>query len=236
MPHLTDEALAAALDPLGGGAAGRAARAHAAECAACAALLNGAMADDAQVATWLTALDHPVPSVDARAVIARRRRAPAHRAAWWGVAAALAGVTAAAAAVAPPLMVRRIMDGVMHPTRASRPGAVPASPIVAAPVQAPSGVEIVPTGPVEIRFVAGQRAGVVRVTPGDGPALRVEAADDRARYAVAHDEITVTNHPTDSVDYRVTLPGAGNRVRIVVAERTIYTGVAPATEVVLPLR
>jgi hypothetical protein len=237
MPHLTDEALAAALDPAGGGEAGSAARAHAARCATCATLLADARADDARIAAWLTALDHPVPAVDARAVLGRRRRAPAHRAAWWGVAAALVGVTAAAAAVVPPSTVRRVVEGVLHPARASRtaePG-VSGGTATTAQASAPAGVEIVPTGVVVIRFAADQHAGVVRVMPGDGPALRVEAIGGRATYAVGRDQITVTNRAIDSTEYRVMLPAA-SRARIMVMEHTIYDGAAPAAEVVLPLR
>lgn len=233
MPHLTDAALAALLDPNGGGAAGNAARVHVAECAACAALVERVRADEAQIAGWLEALDHPVPSVDPRALLRRRRHTAARRVAWWGVAATLAGVTAAAAAVAPHSPVRRLVQRLVHPAHASPPVETRS---VAVPASSLSGVEIVPSGPVEIQFASAQSAGVVRIARGNGPALRVEAAGEHGTYVVGHDRVTVTNHATDSASYRVTLPPGEHVVRITVREHTIYDGAGPAAEVAIPLR
>lgn len=63
MPHLTDDARMAALDPGGGGAMGVAARAHAAECEECRRVLEADREADAYVATRLARLDHPMPAV-----------------------------------------------------------------------------------------------------------------------------------------------------------------------------
>lgn len=264
MSHLTEREIAAALDPGGGGRAGTAARGHASTCAECSALLEEARRDEQRLSAWLTALDHPIPSVDIRDLMNRaaprgkirlhsseREHNRVHvkrigRASWLGVAATVVAVAVAAAAIVPASPVRqlvqRVITSVRHrqqdpaitPTRHDRSYAQL------------RGVAIIPSGPVNIVFHSAQQRGAVHIIFGEGSEFSLEADGDGPTYAVGQNAMSVNNRATDSVSYRIHIPAADETttVRVTIAGklRYVHTGrdtatgalSSPPEDVVLP--
>ena len=237
MQHLTDESIAAALDLHGRDEAGHAARAHVAICAECRVMLESARADERESARLLSFLDHAVPPVDVRQLLDRssshrRLRSGSRKllriggigqVPWW-IGAMVAGVTVAAAAIVPYASLRRL---VTHHTASARQlrRVVATSPAAGSDaLQASRGIAIIPNGSAEVVFRSLQGKGMVRVTPGNGAELRVEADGDGPTYAVSQNSVVVNNNASDSISYRVVLPAAARgTVRILIAGTAAYT-------------
>ncbi len=260
MQHLTDESIAAALDLHGRDEAGHAARAHAAICAECRVVLERARADERESARLLSFLDHAVPSVDVRQLL---NRSSSHRRVhsgsrtllrigrigqvpWW-IGAMAAGITVAAAAIVPYASLRQLVTHHTASARQLHRAVTTSSAAGSNALQASRGIAIIPNGPADVVFMSLQGKGMVRVIPGDGPELRVEADGDGPTYAVGQNSVAVNNNASDSVSYRVVLPAAAHgAVRILIAGTEAYTrtdqrepigtGLSHASDVVLLLQ
>ena len=157
--------------------------------------------------------------------------APAvRRPVWWSAGVTVLGLAAAAAALAPQSPLRQLIARAFAPPPPAHTG--PPHPIPVLPLSprlgsAPRGVALTPQGLVVIQFRSGQSAGVIRIIPGQGPRVAVQASGDGPTYSVGRDTITVDNRAVETISYAIELPPdtPSLTVRVRVGGEVVYTRV-----------
>ncbi len=243
MQHLTDESIAAALDPSGGGEAGVVARAHAAECDSCAAELASDRAAHDSVDELLSLLDGDVvaaPNDIRLAAIRALARSGgrsagrpsatgnARKHAGWAAAVALVAAAAAAATIPARSPVRQLIE---RHTRAPLP-VEDARPAIVGPEAASGaaqrGVAIQPSGTADVMFQSSQSVGELTIVQGADSRMSVEATGDGPTYEVGSNSIVVHNDRADSVSFHVAVPPASQlpNATVRVGDRIVYRRLA----------
>ena len=213
---------------------------HVDGCSECQARLERIRAESNVVRSALRAV--PVPSFDAatlRRELSERRAIPVATTSRWRrpaiqIAAALAVATVAAASVGP---IRKLI------VRRSAPAEVtPASGQVPTPRPIPrSGTTISfsETGPVfTVRFDSTPAGGSLELDRATSPAVvsaqaMAVAGDSADAMVVLPHELRLRNAAASTVGYRIMIPVSVERVRVVVAGRTLFDGVPRRARIAL---
>jgi hypothetical protein len=87
---------------------------------------------------------------------------------------------------------------------------------------AASGIAFVPTQSVDVVFREVQRAGTIRITLGDSPALRVMHTEGVAGYTLTGSGVAVDNAHSGA-DYQIIIPRSAPLVRIRAGDREVFT-------------
>lgn len=235
--HVTD-AMLLALHDGEPGAELFAAQRHVDSCPECRLRLDGVRTRSRQVRAAIDAV--PIPPMDVahlrHRLLARGRRSaavPLWRRPGVQVVAAVVAVSAVAAAVGP---VRSFVS-----RRATSAGPVTAPPVQTTPTprqSAGSSVSFAPAGPtLTLRFDSAQAAGELvmeRTTATDISAQVVSGADSAGDpMVVLPGELRLRNSTTSRASYRVLLPGAVDRVHVVVGGRDVVLGAPPRAPISL---
>ena len=168
--------------------------------------------EEAELFALLGALDHPVPQVDARAVIARagqQRRSPAYLR--WAAAIALGLGLAGAAYALPGSPLRAWVRALVH-------GAAPA------PTQPPdsgfAGIAVAPGQGLSVVFAARQATGTADVRLTDSAEVVVRALTGAATFTSGADRLVIDNAGSDAT-FEIQIPRAAPRVEILVEGSSI---------------
>jgi hypothetical protein len=175
--------------------------------------------DDAELDAILARIDHPVPDVSARDVMARARRrgAPTLRRAA-AIVGALA-VVGGAAYAAPGSPVRGWVRDVARGL-----GWTDDIPALAAPPQVPggataAGIALAPGERMVIRFAAEGATGAVRVAVGGGQDVDIRSMSPTTTFASEPDRLLVDHLTSDTV--QVLLPRTSTHLEIQVGDRSV---------------
>lgn len=168
--------------------------------------------EDAELFARLGALDHPVPRVDARAVIARAeqtRRSPDYLR--WAAAIALGLGLAGAAYALPGSPLRAWVRALVH-------GAAPG------PTQPPdsgfAGIAVAPGQGLRVVFTARQTVTSADVILTDSAEVVVRALTGAATFTSGADRLVIENAGSGAT-FEIQIPRAAPRVEILVGETSI---------------
>jgi hypothetical protein len=193
------------------GSSSEAARAHLAACVACRERVAVAQREEADVFGLLTAVDDPVPSVDA-AVIQKRARAPDARRLSWAAGIVLALGIAGVAYAAPGSPVQRWVTALVGRLR-SGPGVTQQAPPTRASPLGMAGVAVDPGHNLLIAFTSTQTAGDVLVRMTDSTQVVVRAPSGSATFSSDADRLVIDNG-AGSGTFEIDLPRSAPRVEI----------------------
>jgi hypothetical protein len=225
MHHLDEQAIELFLSGELSDSEAEALRDHLARCSACDDRVAATRKRDEEIGASLSLLGHPVPRLDAEAVIRRSggRWRRSHT-----VAAGIALLVVGGAASAMPGSPVRawLGDIVSGPREASEPALGPVLP---------SGVSVIPSGAFELVFEAGQETGVIRVSLTDDPELSVRATGGSPGFTLEPERVRVANSGS-SANYDIQLPRTAASFRLRVGDSVLMslrdgTVTSPATAV-----
>jgi anti-sigma factor RsiW len=192
-------------------------RAHLASCKGCQLRYQTLAQQDGKVASLLTLLDAPVPTVPLTTITRQARHGRRSRA----VAAAAAGILVAATAAA-----TMIPGAPFHPffrsvvgktTLQTRPAMRPAS----APADT-AGVTVPADTAVTIAFRHPQTAGEIRLSwPSDAADVTVRAVGGHVGYTVRPGRVTVENQPP-AARYEITIPRTIPAATLTVGDKVLW--------------
>ncbi|MBA2564044.1 MAG: hypothetical protein H0V09_01305 [Gemmatimonadetes bacterium] len=192
---------------------------HVDGCGECAGRLRSLQLGDGEIAAWLRHVDHPVPQLNAAAVMMRARRSsprPGLMAA--GLATLVAGAVAVAAVV-PGSPLRELVERAVGASSESAQSPGEGVPSARPPAPA-SGVSFVPGAELAIAFVRSQPDGTVRMSLADVAEVRVRNAGEPAAFTMNPAELIIDNvDPRGS--YEILLPRSLGRVRVRIDERVV---------------
>jgi anti-sigma factor RsiW len=208
----------------------RSAREHLAVCAECRAGAADLERQEAEVHALLRQVDHVVPAVDVRTIVARAR---ARRAGWlrWAAVTLVSLGLAGAAWAAPGSPLKAWAEAVTAWIRGT--------PEVTEPSVA--GIAVAPGSDLLVLFTSTQTAGTVRVSLSDSADVVVRAPVGAASYSTEADRLVIDNRGSQA-SFEVHVPRAAPRVEIRVAgvrrflkEDSVVTGptVVPLTPYML---
>lgn len=191
-----------------------AAREHLAVCVDCRDRVAAAAREEADVFALLSAIDHPVPPIEARAIERRAHTSDVHRMKWAaGVVLALGIAGAAYAAPGSPLpSLMRVLTGWVRPQPE-----LPQTPSSPSPSRASdmAGVAFAPGQRLVIGFTSTQAEGEVRVRLTDSPNLVVRAPSGAATFSSDADRLVIDNR-RGTATFEIQIPRTVPRVEIVV--------------------
>lgn len=170
--------------------------------------------DDEGLESLLRTLDHDLPRVAVRTVIARARRPRVRRA---RIAAAVAGilVMGGVAYALPGSPVRPWLDAAMERLVGGGSARTPGS--TGAPD--PGGIAFDPAAPLAVVFTP-PLLGYVRITLADGGELVARSAPGSARFTSDPRRLRVAMLASDTFDLRI--PRGARRVEVVAGERRLF--------------
>ncbi|HEX6051512.1 MAG TPA: hypothetical protein VFZ21_19670 [Gemmatimonadaceae bacterium] len=225
--HLDDEQVQRVLHRELGGALPASLAGHVAECAECRARVDAAASDERGVFALLGRLDHPMPNVDAQAVMRRARRP----AAGWGRSAAsivvmlaIGGVAYAAPGSPLPWLLTRLFPGKGDPPPTA-PKPVPRPEAGAAgrpdPGAVTQGISVAPSDRFAIVFSSRQPGSVMAVSLTDAADISVRALGGAATFTADIDHLSIGN-ADGSARFEIEIPRHARRVEIKVAGYRVF--------------
>lgn len=215
--HLDREQVELALDP--GVRQGSDVEQHLRSCSECQARLDQARREEAWIRERLGMVDHVLPPITARSVVARAGRS------WrgWqrlaaGIVLALAAAGAAYAAPGSPLpgLISRVVHGVA-PT--ARPDEAPPTPD-ARPSQ--SGIAVAPGDRLTIEFASPEPGDTAVISLSDDSEVTIRASGGKTTFASETDRLVVRQSRAPA-RMEIRIPRAAPAVELKVGERLILT-------------
>lgn len=191
-------------------------REHVASCASCRARVTDAQRDDAEVNALLGLLDHPIPRVSARTIVARARP---RQNAWgrWAAGIVLVATLGGVAYAAPGSPLRQLIrqtaallsgaDDARRATPEQRRGVTPSG----------AGIAVEPGRALLIQFTAHQRVGEVRVSLTDGAVVTVSAPNGAATFTSDVERLVVDNTGS-AASFEIHIPRTAPRVEVRVGD------------------
>jgi hypothetical protein len=193
---------------------------HLATCEACRVRQQRLATEDADVGVLLGVLDHPVPALSAREIIARQPNRLRRRAVL--VAEIMLFVAGAAAAMTVPASpLHRWIVRQLQPRAASSVAALPGTQASQAASGAPIGIALPAPASLRVDFRQIQQTGTLEVHLISGDEVTVRSRGGKVAYAVNEGRVLIDNRvPADT--YIVEIPATLGRVRIVAGSRVLF--------------
>lgn len=216
MIHLDDEQVQRLLhDELAPGAKASL-KDHVEACRECQDRVAEARHEEEQLFGLLAQVDHPAPTVGVSAVMAPSSASPVLTR--WAAAGLLAVGLAGAAYAMPGSPVRGWLRALG--TRSTPVAELPVAPPAVPKVPVAGGVAVPPGRNFEVRFLAAQPAGEIRVTMSDGADLIVQARGEGASFTSSGDQLVIDNRHS-SADFDIAIPRSAPRVEIRIGDRQV---------------
>jgi hypothetical protein len=193
-------------------------RGHLAACPDCQEAVARAEQERREVETALEALDHPVPRVDMRRIVAggESRSSSGFR---WAAAILLTLGIAGVAYAAPGSPVRRWVDAAIEWFIGTEKPAPTAEP---APYEeALAGIAVVPGADLIIEFTHPQAVGEASISLVDSADVVVRALSGVATFTSDVNRLIVAN-PGSSANFEILIPHTAHRVEVLVAGRRVF--------------
>ena len=192
-------------------------QAHLASCEPCQLRYRTLAQQDGEIASLLTLLDTPVPTIPLAGITRRGRLGRRSRSVAAAAAAILVAATAAATVIPGAPFHRFFRSVVGKPTLQTRPALRPA------PVPADTaGVTVAADTDVIIALQAPQRAGEIHVVWQTGaPAVSVRAIGGDVGYTVRTGRVLVENR-RPALRYEITLPPAIPGVTLMMGDKVVW--------------
>jgi hypothetical protein len=209
--HLDIETLERALhdelDPEPGEAVER----HLASCPTCADRLTEARRDERRLFGLLEELDHEPPAINWGAVTRESRSGGSARSL---IAASVAFLLVASGILfaIPGSPLRKFLESVLADTETV--ASAPEDPAV-------SGIAVEPADPFDVRFVASQRTGRIRITLVSSKRLELKVVGDPVELESGVDRLLISNEGSGS-SYELLVPRALGSIRVRVGESTVF--------------
>jgi hypothetical protein len=198
-------------------------RAHLASCESCQLRYRTLAQEDGAIASLLTLLDGPVPSVTVAGITRRARLGRRARSVAAAAAAILVAATAAATVIPGGPFHPFFRDLVGKPSLQTRPALRP----VPAPADT-AGVTVPADTDVTIAFLHPQTAGEIRLSrPSDAVAVTVRAVGGHVGYRVRPGRVTVDNQPP-AARYEITIPRTIPAAKVTVGDKVLWQSIRAA--------
>jgi hypothetical protein len=202
---------------------------HLGNCARCAERFRVARALDRNADELLALLDHPVPRIDARSIIARRKHTAGVKSAGAPIKQIAAGITllfvafgAAAAIPASPLhkLIVSVAAklGSHQQRRAGRVGV--SAPLANQGTRGTSTLAFVPDSTLDIVFTQAQQSGAIHVVFVDGRELRVNSSSGPTSFTLGRHQILAEN-ASSTASFDVSVPKGLHSIRILIGPDTV---------------
>lgn len=219
--HLTDEQVQRFVDEQTAEPDRRSLEKHLAPCGECRERLAVARRATEEVLGRLRAVDHPVPLVDAQAVIGLARRRGRLGFGRWAAAIlltfGLAGVAYATPGSPLPGWIKALSTWV-------RPESdPPANPAESRPTPTPAsaGISLLPGEKLAILFQLGSSGGTAHVSLTDGADVVVRARSGAAGFTAGDNQLVVVARE-DTASFEVQIPRSAPRVEILVRGHRVF--------------
>lgn len=192
---------------------------HLRTCSECQARLDQARHEDAWIRERLGLLDHVLPPITARIVVARAGRS------WrgWqrlaaGIILALAAAGAAYAAPGSPLpgLIRRLVHG---PVPASSPREIPSLPDT---LVSQAGIAVAPGDRLTIEFASPEPGDTAVVSLSDDSEVTIRVSGGKTSFASESNRLIVKQSGAPA-RFEIRVPRAAPVVELKVGERSILT-------------
>jgi anti-sigma factor RsiW len=198
-------------------------RAHLASCEPCQLRCRTLAQQDGKVASLLTLLDAPVPTVPLTTITRRARHGRRSRPVAAAAAAILVAATAAATVIPGAPFHPFFRSVVGKPTLPTRPALRPAP----APADT-AGVTVLADTDVTIAFRYLQTAGEIRLSwASDAAVVTVRAAGGQVGYTVRPGRVTVENQPP-AARYEITIPRTIPAATLTVGHKVLWQSIVAA--------
>ncbi len=217
MKHLDEETIQRALHGELDSAVEPAVREHIATCVECADLLADAEREERRVHGLFESLDHEIPAIQAEAIVEKASR----RQRWRPLAAAAITLLIVAGGLAyalPGSPFRAWIHSALSGDSPREDTTVPSFSTGS------SGVSLEPGDSLNVVFESPQETGTVHVSLTPSREVHVRILGDGSGFSVEPDRLRIANAGS-SASYRLEIPGAAPRVRVLVGARTIKGGV-----------
>lgn len=196
----------------------RLAREHLARCESCQVLVDAARADESRIFGLLRQVDHPLPEVDPRTILATGK---APRARWerWAAGFLLVAVAGGAAYAAPGSPLPAVLDSLaawVAPSKA--PSGHSASTGEGPPSGA--GIAVAPGEKLTIRFTGDRDSAVVTVALTDGEEVVVRAVEGSAAFNSDVERLSVET--TGRARFEIFIPRSARSVEIVAGGHPVF--------------
>jgi len=204
--------------------------AHLANCTRCAEKFRVARGLDRNADELLALLDHPVPPINADAIIARLKTPARRKSTGAPISQIAAGIAllflafgAAAAIPASPIhnfwvsVVARL--GSHQRRNAVKAGSVSA-PVANQGTRGSSALAFVPDSTFDIVFTQAQQSGAIRVVFVDGRELRVNSSSGPTSFTLGRHEVLADN-VSSTASFDVSVPKALHSFRILIGSDTV---------------
>jgi len=191
---------------------------HLRTCSECQARLDQARGEDAWIRDRLGLLDHVLPPITARSVVARAGRSWRG---WQRVAAsiilALAAAGAAYAAPGSPLpgLIKRLVHGEEVPAPSPRE-----TPLLPDTLVSRAGIAVVPGDRLTIEFASPEPGDTAVVSLSDGSEVTVRAAGGKTTFASEADRLIVRQSRAPA-RIEIRIPRTAPAVELKVGQRSI---------------
>lgn len=192
-------------------------RAHLASCESCQLRYRTLAQQDGAIASLLTLLDAPVPTVTLAGITRRARLGRRVRSVAAAAAAILVAATAAATVIPGAPFHSFFRDLVGKPSLQTPPVPRPApAPADTAGVTVPADTD------VTIAFLYPQTSGEIHLSrPSDAVAVTVRAVGGQVGYTVRPGRVTVKNQPP-AARYEITIPRSIPAARLTLGDKVLW--------------